>query len=464
MNVTSLVAVLAPLLLGRAAVAAIGPRAGNAAERWGHAWLLGMALLAAMMILLGFCGAPLTRTTLGIAVVVAAAVMAVVGWRRARSGILPDNAPISNAPIVGPSWPMVGGLCLLVALRIFWVAAEVRLVPEHFNDAYENWLLRGKVIAAQERLPLDRGDPFYLGGGRISYPLGMPLQAAWCGVLNGTWTERIVNPIWLAYFLALLAVVGGFLARRLGVAAGLAGAYVISSLPMVGIHAARSGYVDLLLAAHLTAACLMLWDDVDSRQPGARTAGLAHLLFCVLLKREGLLFFFIILLSWIVVSRVQRSRDRTASPRLWPTYAAAAIAALGLAAMADLTFLQREAAAIGFHSEAVGAIRTRLFAWDSWNLLWWFVAAGLPVAGWRLWRGSGRIVVVQAVLLLSLTLAVFVFTANAAFAVNGWTLDRSMLQIAPIALVAVMLGILPRPMRDRSGIVAREDRHLTAPR
>lgn len=453
-----------PLLLGRIAVWAFGPRHLNVFERWALAWLLGAALLSTIMVLIGRAGLALTGA--GVAWAPACVVVAFVaaGWvrqsrQRRKSPLISDTPSPQTAPRLSSPSAARMMLRLLLGLmltsRIVWVVADAAVVPERMTDAYENWFLRARVIAELGRVPLDPADPFYLGGGRVSYPLGMPMLAVWPALLRGGWDETIAHLIWPAHYVALIALIGGWAARRFRTDVGLPAAYLLASVPIIGVHAVRGGYADLLLAAHLAAASLAGWEATQSAQRRAWTAVmLGNLLFCVLLKREGLPYC-VLLASAAILQRDDRSLGRRIAPALLVV-----LIAWLLARTADLSYVARELRGIGWRPEALPAIRQRLFTWDTWNLLWWFLTPAVAIAAFRLARRKQWLPVLHALAISGFVLGVFLFTDNAAFAVNGWTFDRTMLQIAPTLLAMSLLGL---PSRSSAhGLAGANQRNTTA--
>jgi hypothetical protein len=420
--------------------------------------------VAALLTAMGRVGLPLTRATLIAASAVTALVAGVAYARRVARRADVDAPAVARtavrAPVAGEGRlsPVAILLLVLIAARVFWVVGEARMVPEHMTDAYENWLLRAKVIAELGRVPTDPRDPFYLGGGRVSYPLGTSMLAAWPCLLRGdapprdpddprgaaagdrVWDERLCSLVWPIHYLAIAGLLGGVLARRRGTMTALVGIYLLTSLPLLGIHAARSGYADLLVAAHLMAAGLCSWDALDERRGGAWLGAIVNLGVCVLLKREGLPIM-LLLTAGTLIASWSRLRAAFAVRRIGLTAAGVGLWGLLAAAMTDWSYIDGELSGMAFHPEVLTPARLFLFSLDTWNLLWWLLAIGLPVAWWRGWRRGRRAPAVQSWLLIGFVAAVFLFTGNARFAVNGMTFDRSMLQIAPMLLACMMLGV-----------------------
>lgn len=432
MTTTVLIAIAIPLLMGRLVVLLLRLERAGFAERWAQAWFGGAAILATMMVLVARFGLTISLV-ISLAMIIALVIAASVARKNgeATRPTVSGQDDMTRSTATFRWWPVFAALILL---RVAWVVADARLVPEHMTDAVENWLLRAKVIVENRgRVSTDPGAPYYLAGGRVSYPLGMPMLAAWPALLHGAWDERIVNTVWPVYYAALLALAGSATARRAGAAAGWITAYVLSSLPLPAIHAVRAGYADLLVAGHLLAACVLWCDAIDGRRRGAVALATLNTVFLVLLKREGL----VLCVLLIVPVALMAAR----SARAWLGVAAMGAAAFALARLSDLSYVGTEVAGLGWHPEAIRAFRQRLFTWDTWGLLFWFLTPLLPLALWRMRR---RLIAIHCMALIGFVAFVFLFTANAAFAVNGWTFDRSVMQIVPVLVCATAFGLCLR--------------------
>ena len=493
MTAAALLAIGAPTLIGRLALT--GVRFSHVALRWANSFLLGCAILSATLVAVGRVGWPVSPTSVALVVALltaAAAAMALMRGRlvappgggpgdAAAAGDPPERRPQALARIAA----MV--LALLVVVRVASAFAAELGSATILTDAYENWLLRAKVIHGLQRVPLERGSPFYLAGGRTSYPLGMPMLAAWSARF-GPWSERAAGVLWPAYYAATVALVGGAAAARLGGLPGLLAAYALSSVPLLSVHAVCPGYADLLLAAHLTAACLGAWNWFDSRRRSDLLIAAGQALFCVLLKREGLMLagLGVLATGLLTLRQTDRQARRFAGIvcGVWLACAAA------LFMLVDVRFLRAEIAALGWHPEAVSAMVRRLFAWDTWGLWWWVIVPLLLAAAiCRIVRRCSAAAptadaaadatadaaadatadaaadatadaeadatapttraapLVHAWALIAFVAFVFACTDNAQFAVNGMTFDRSTLQIAPV----VGLAVLHAWSRDRPG-------------
>src|SRR5262249_43362850 len=161
--------------------------------------------------------------------IVALIAIVVIRARPRRSTAIESRSAAVRPAICAVLW-------IAIAVRIFWSFADSHVAIDHSFDAVDNWLLRAKVVVSLRHLPTRPSDPYYLGGGKIASPLGMPMLAAWPAILLGRWDERVVGLLWPVYFVALLGTLGGFVARRAGVAVGLFAAYILSSIPLIDMH------------------------------------------------------------------------------------------------------------------------------------------------------------------------------------------------------------------------------------
>jgi len=468
------IALVAPLLLG-AAMSARGALRRRPIAAVAEAWIDGMALLGGLLVLMARAGAPLTATSTLTAVGAAGTALWITrGILRRRAGPAASCVNESSSGIgsgarnrdgLNPGATLggavIGVALLLAAAHGLLTAGLAAGAPPVGADAYENWLLRARVIAVRGELPLDPASPYYLGGGRVGYPLGWPMLAAWPSILSGRWSDRFANLYGPAYLAALALLVAASVRERLGGAAAAAALVALLGLPLAGYQAARGGYADLPLAVHLTAGCAAMWDGSRGSRGRAASGGI-NLLFVVLLKREGLALFLVMLAGWFVGGRLQCVDVRGRGDPPWPPLstggekkaaaaaagakaamtAAAAVAAMVLAGLADLSYVGREAGSIGLRMDAIRPMMARLFTQDSWGVLWWIVTPLIAVAAARLRRREPA-AVLQAGGLIGFVAFVFLFTANADFAINGWTFDRSVLQIAPAMMLFAAAGVAP---------------------
>lgn len=139
---------------------------------------------------------------------------------------------------------------LILLFKVSAAAWQILHVPVYEFDAWNNWDLRAKVIFTEQKIPLDKTQPFYLGGGINSYPLHDPLWKVWVARATGSWHEGIVNLYSLVFYICLIGLFFNSLPRDWKVSVRLVLTYALASLPFLYFHAFVA-YADLEFATYL---------------------------------------------------------------------------------------------------------------------------------------------------------------------------------------------------------------------
>lgn len=386
----------------------------------------------------------------------------------------PDSAPLPSAPLPAPiplwHW-MLGSLLLLwIAVRLGGLALELWWQPIFPWDAWTTWALRARVWTELQQLvpfidpqawlagaagahDLPAGPPAGLLGDPPSdpldypldahaYPLTVSLLAAWPTLAFGDWSASAAKLPWLGCALALLLGFYGQ-ARRWGASPLLALVFLwlLASLPLLDSHLALAGYADLWLATLIGLAFMAFlhWARTRDRRQGL--LALVLVLCLPLLKQEGAvwagLFLPALLAVWL--------RGRWWLPLL------AVFAGLGLWLVSTAELAQRLPLLHGFNLAYQGdwaPVWDHLFNRSSWHLFAYLLILALVAAlvqdGCGAYRDpahrAGLAWVLAALLAFYL---LFFWTAAAAWALSGTSLNRILLQFAP-ALAFWMLSVWMR--------------------
>ena len=249
------------------------------AEKWVWGFALGMTL-SMFMVFLGnvYLGIPLTLA--GFLGIFGAMVILLGGvWmmRRGRRMNMGSMGVAVQRPYVPtgmhslPRWMTIGLIVLgaWVGLRIIAMAVDVALTPTFFDDAMDNWNLRGKFFFFQKTIALTFPWDTQVGG-ISSYPPTVPLAKAWLSTLAGTWNEGLSNSIHGIWFVCLLLLVYWTLRRMLSWKWSALGAIVLASLPLEMIHG-MNPYADAFLSLHLFMAVALVFHAINSRTHDAHT-------------------------------------------------------------------------------------------------------------------------------------------------------------------------------------------------
>lgn len=138
----------------------------------------------------------------------------------------------------------------VILIKIVFSFWQVTHIPTFEFDAWNNWNLRAKVIYTEGRLPLDKDQEFYLGGGIKSYPLNDGLWKVFLAALADGWNEYAVNTASAAYYIILLGLFYFSLPPQWGRLGKLGATYLLASLPFLYFHSFIP-YADLAFATYL---------------------------------------------------------------------------------------------------------------------------------------------------------------------------------------------------------------------
>ncbi len=314
---------LAVLLAGLAPALALLPRGKPwRAERWGCAFLLGLAAVAAQAALALALGAPPGWSAF---LIVSAAFSAGALWARPRG--------VGDAAGIEPEAPRRGAALRLLAvaalLGVGLYALRALTEPMWSNDFLAIWGLKAKAMFLARAFPSRLWPGEAYGFSHPEYPLGLPLVYAGLASLLERWDDHALALLFPALQVATLAILFGWLRRRTesGTVAMAAAALLAWFEPLY------SGFLTGLAEVPLSAACLLFGtaycDSLDAEQgapadaprPWRRLA--AASLLSGFLKNEG-----VFLACAGGIGALAARRFRTAAAALIPAAAAAAVSRL----------------------------------------------------------------------------------------------------------------------------------------
>jgi hypothetical protein len=359
---------------------------GRIALLLGYGYFVGLLVLTLWMRILSAVGLTMGRLSIGLplALVGGAAIVGAVRNRR----IAWQRALAVAMAILQPPWPRWQRLLWLVlliwlALRFVTIAAEIGVRPLYPWDAWTQWATKARVWYAVGRMvPFVTADEWLAGTGAYfdaapGSPATVPLIQAWSAIALGRWDDSAINAPWLFMLLALaLAVYGTLRDRGVHPLGALAGAYLVSSLPLADTHAALAGYADLVLAGVYTLAALALqrWCMRRSAIDGVIAIFLAAA--CPSIDVSGRAWV-ALLVAGVVVA-------------LWPRRGLKFVAwTWAVAALALVAFARETPWLAGFALHATLPWRTlgeTFFLFDNWHLLWYAAIAVAAVGARRLVR------------------------------------------------------------------------------
>ena len=435
-------------LLGVAIVAALVPRRadlGAATLRGDAAWMAGCGFFAGAFVLTVWMrvlsAAHVRFSVLSIAVPLGIATLALVALaclrrrKRAATAARGDDAALLSNPLRALWW----ALAAWIAARFVMLLLEVIRIPLYPWDAWQQWATKARVWYEFGRLVpfVDAGAWFAAHGtawidASPGYPATVPLWQVWSCIALGRWDDALMNlPWWLTALALALAVYGAVRSTGAAPLAAMIGAWLVSSLPLANVHVALAGYADLPMAAFYAAAALALWRWTQSRGAGDAALALELALACPSIKTPGIVWALTLAPAVLV----------TLLPQRGPRIVGIGLAVAGFA-LVVLARVHPQVLGYRLHLDfapAWDALADSFFLLGNWNLLWYAAIACAVI----MWRELSKRPLLPLSLTLGIGLAflavVFAFTNARDWVSDQTTINRAVLHIAPLVTVWIVL-------------------------
>lgn len=321
-------------------------------------------------------------------------VTAIVGWLRPAPVRASPAAPYARSSLLTIIATVAVTVCLV---QFGLIAHEVLLRPTFPWDAWATWAFKAKAWFLSGGLPEFVGPGDWPPVAMALSPDGIyPVTAAhyptliagfqvYLATWLGHWNEPLLNLPWLLTHVALVLLVYGEGLRILSRAdMAILLACLVSSIPLLATHTALAGYMDLWVAATLTAFCIcIVRASLQDRRTTAMTIALAAMLACI--KVEALVWIGVVLTTLAVrgVLRVSPAHRGWRYVRSGPALMGVAITISLIAAWAGVSVSLPYFGSLSF---GLNPEAGRLFAFllASWNWHLFFVVLGvcLMVDAW----------------------------------------------------------------------------------
>jgi hypothetical protein len=432
-------------------------RPGAAAWAIGCGYFAGAFAVTVWMRVLSFAGIRFSVASIGLPLALATLALGFIAWRRNR----PSLAHLAQMPAAG--WRalsrgervVVAGLAAWLGVRFVVLLLDVVWTPLYPWDAWIQWATKARVwYALGEIVPFGRSEAWFAANGAIwfdaspNYPATIPLWQVWSSVALGRWDDALMNlPWWLTAVALAIAIHGALRESGIGSPGALAGAWLVSSLPLGNVHVALAGYADLPMAGYYALAAISVWRWSQRRTPGSAALAIRLPLPCLTINSPGKATA-ATLLPGVVMALAPRSGPR--------------IVAAGLAAVLVILVVlaQTQPVVLGYRlhldfGPAWEALLDSLFLLGNWHLLWYAVIAGAILAfrDLRAPRLASLSVIVGSGLLF-LAIA-FSFTNARNWVTDQTTINRALLHMAPLALAWTLLIVHAWFVRTRAPVEAR---------
>lgn len=354
-----------------------------------------------------------------------------------------DAASTMAAPPAWQRWLAFAAFAL-IAIKAGTLAIDVVYRPLFAWDAWSQWGTKAKAWSGLGAMVPFVDFSTWLARDGIAYtdtaahyPATVPLLQTWMTLMLGRWDDSMMNVPWLAGFVALAIGMYAQL-RRLGVdqAPAAIAAYVATSAPLLGVHVALAGYADFHTAAVYALAVLALAEWETTRARSALVLLVVPAALLPLLKVPGIAWLGTIAIGFVVAT--------------WGTTRMRIVAgaALVLAATTAIALLMGQGRVIvapaAEQQRIVESLARHLFAFGSWNLVWYLIPLAIIIA----WREVLRSKAVAITLACGFGFLVwtFFFTRAGDWVVDYTTVNRALLHIMPAAVAFAAL-VLDRAAR-----------------
>jgi hypothetical protein len=426
-------------------------------ERWNLGFLLGTTLCMYLSFLAHIAGfMPFTLTGfLGVQVsyflLIALLWMRChVSWKKQPLPLLPTNTPLPKA-----AKTVLLLLVVWTLLKLFVGFAMLTATPPYQDDVFNNWNMRGKLFGITKELTLEFaiGNNITAIGGVSSYPPTVPLTKTMLTSIAGGWHEGLANSVHMLWYLSVLIMVYFALRRRMSSAWALTGVYALSSLPLFFMHGITP-YADAFMAAHIFAAVSLLYAGVSAENKkhsvsflrlGALATGLL-----VFTKNEALLMYLpvVLLLLFFVLRHLRNTETFAASDvkNIGMRYASALLV-LGVPWIAfkfahNLTFGNAKSVSglsIAWQEGVAYAIAINTFFEGNWALLMPLLLGCIAIYWKQAFRSTTVIFTAFFLILYFGQMPLYFLTGLSTEALNQTGYARGLVQIAPVAVTALLL-------------------------
>ena len=401
--------------------------------------------------------------------------LALLAWRVRRLPLRQPSPPQSQIfrDLSRSSRFLVWILLAWALLHLLLALAEVITQPLYPWDAWLVWVYRAKAWFYSGTVPelLSRSDwlistsPVTYTIGAHDYPLFATLVPFWAALSLGEWSETLINiPVVLCGIALGLALYGQCREHGMHVLVSVVLVYLFFSVPILGTHLSLGGYADIWMAGYAGLGFIALIRGLAEQDRAQLGLGIIMLAFGMLVKFEGVAWFY----AGALLILVTMVRARTLLIML-----AGLVVIVILMAASGVTYVEIPGlGGLGVAGERfaipfLGLYTFRVYnVWEeyllsffflgSWHLTWLLVGAGL-LAVLRVPKSRTRRAATSFLLVFVATqVLIFVFSDQGDWAASYTAINRLPLQFLPALLFAsaAILNTLVTKKSTTEGAVA----------
>ncbi|MFC1568426.1 hypothetical protein ACFL37_01865 [Candidatus Margulisiibacteriota bacterium] len=435
-----------PLLVGYCLVALILKKGTSspALERLAWSFGLGTAFLTLTMFFLVLLKVPLT--------VVSVAVPCFVFVGIALSIILKQRYPVFNLSDLGlarlKTW-QARVLFSAIVLKVLYVFFEALIKPVVAWDAWTSWALKSKMFFV-DNVPLIsffRDHPV----GIVDYPLHIPLLETWLYNCLGVANDQLVKVIFPLYFMCLLIIFYYGLRRLVPGLPALFFTFVLSALPFLAYHA-TIGYADFPVAFYYTSGLLLLYLWMEKQDKSFLLLSVLFLGVAPWVKKEGILLLsvaFLISFLFLFFKRGTRGFREWGRPLIYfivPVLISAPWAIfkkiIGISANVDQTpYLPAFDVLVQRLNGISRIFFEKMFFSGNWNIIWLVFVMVAVIYFRKILASNSKYLFLSVFFNLGMLVAIYLFSHNYRYLLDGTTLNRNMLTFIPAVVLCVAVSV-----------------------
>jgi hypothetical protein len=334
---------------------------------------------------------------------------------------------------------------------LFALSSTISRAPV-FYDSLSIWLFKTKVVYFGNNVPLDVNNPLYLGGGgHLDYPWHLQLLEFWLFKVVGEYKDVLVNWIFFAYFLSLLATLFYFIKRFLSNSRlAWLGLFFLSSMPLVLPHS-YSPYADLPLSLAVLVASAATLIYFKEKKPLDLVWVSIFWAMAFWTKDTAILFFlpFALVSFWFFWQ--QKELKKLVRPAIY--FSLLVLPWMFFKVAHNLDF-NNVGYGLGFHPVAIKAFFQAMFLTGSWNIWWYIVLAAFVFDFKKIFSNSFLRLGWSLLLSFIVTLlTMYAFTERYIYAINQTAVYRNLLILIPFSIVLVLISF--KNLADSSDLTLR---------
>ena len=278
--------------------------------RAGYGFFLGYTLLYTVILTNSLLAGAVSYSVVMISLLALASAGGLLLYRQNRSK--PGQGPI------GPTFKehsrlektLLLVLMLWITIHLLFAAIELLTIPVYPWDAWLVWVYRAKawffagnvteMVSGNDWLNSAESAAYTVHA--HAYPKLVSVIPFWAAVSLGSWSESLVNiPTLLCGVAIGMALYGQ--CRAIGISALLAITicYFLFSTPLFGTHMALAGYADIWMAGFAGLGFVALIRGLITQDRTQQVLGLGLITLSMLIKNEGVVWFFAALLFLLII-------------------------------------------------------------------------------------------------------------------------------------------------------------------